>query len=91
MGEGVRLAMKEFNIAREELFITTKILPWSLGKEKTKKSIETSLKNLDLGYIDLMLIHFPGAKDLKPNDIRNKTLRHETWKVMEEYVGKGLI
>lgn len=64
--------MKDFDIKREEIFITSKIPPWSLGYDKTVEQIETSLKNFDLGYIDLMLIHFPGSSGIKRQDKKNQ-------------------
>ena len=45
--------------SREDLFITTKIWISNYGYEKAKASIEESLKKLQTGYIDLLLIHQP--------------------------------
>ena len=54
----VGLACKSSGIARSELFITTKL--WAChGYQDTLRSIEGSLKKLDLDYIDLLLIHEP--------------------------------
>ena len=39
-----------------------------MGYEKTKKSVLISLEKFGLGYLDLMLIHFPGTSGLKNND-----------------------
>lgn len=57
--EGVGNAIAKCNIAREELFITTKVWITNSGYEKAKISIEESLKKLRTDYIDLMLIHQP--------------------------------
>lgn len=57
--EGVGNAMVKCGLPREELFITTKIWISNYGYEKAKASIEESLKKLQTGYIDLLLLHQP--------------------------------
>lgn len=57
--EAVGNAVKKVNVAREELFITTKIWISNAGYKKAKASIEESLQKLQLSYIDLVLIHQP--------------------------------
>lgn len=51
-------AVKESKIAREKLFITTKVHPENLGYEKVRQSFEKSLARLDMDYVDLYLIHW---------------------------------
>ena len=91
IGNEVRKAYTDFGLKREELFITTKIPPSHQGYEKAKACIEASLKNFDLGYIDLLLIHYPGSSGLDHKDHKNIENRHATWKAMEEYVDAGLV
>ena len=57
--EGVGNAMVKCGLPREDLFITTKVWISNNGYEKAKASIEESLKKLQTGYIDLLLIHQP--------------------------------
>ena len=57
--EAVGKAIKRSGVAREELFITTKVWIQSNGYEGTKKAFENSLKRLQLDYLDLYLIHQP--------------------------------
>jgi len=57
--EAVGSAVKKCGVPREELFITTKVWISNAGYEKTKSSIEESLKKLQLDYLDLLLIHQP--------------------------------
>ncbi len=52
-------AIKSSGVIREELFITTKLWIQSNGYEGTKKAFETSLKRLQVDYLDLYLIHQP--------------------------------
>ena len=54
-------AIKECGIAREELFITSKIWIDNYGYEACKQSVLTSLEKLQTEYIDLMLLHQPFA------------------------------
>ena len=61
VGKGVKRAVDEGIVKREEVFITTKIMPSSYSS--LDKAIDESLNNLGLGYIDLMLIHQPGQND----------------------------
>lgn len=57
--EAVGNAIKKSPVAREELFITTKVWISNAGYEKAKASIEESLKKMQLDYLDLVLIHQP--------------------------------
>jgi 2,5-diketo-D-gluconate reductase A len=50
-------AIKRSGVAREDLFITTKVWIQSNGYEETKKAFENSLKIFQLDYLDLYLIH----------------------------------
>jgi 2,5-diketo-D-gluconate reductase A len=57
--EAVGKAVKASGVAREELFITTKLWIQSNGYQGAKKAFEASLKKLQLDYLDLYLIHQP--------------------------------
>jgi len=74
-------AIKNSDIKREELFITSKVWKNSMGYENTLKSFNNTLKNLNLDYVDLFLIHWP-----KNN---NKKLNIETWKALEKMHKEG--
>lgn len=76
-------AIKQSNINRKDLFITSKVWKDSMGYEKTLNSFEKSLKMLDLEYIDLFLIHWPNNK--------NESLNVETWKALETLYKKGKV
>lgn len=52
-------AVRDSGIPREQLFITTKLWNAYQGYEKTLKAFEASLKQLDMDYVDLYLIHWP--------------------------------
>ncbi len=57
--EAVGKAIQEISVPRNELFITTKVWVANYGYEKTKASVEESLKKMQLDYIDLVLLHQP--------------------------------
>ena len=78
VGQGVREAMEEYGIKREEIFVTTKIYP---GEQMAnpERSIQDCIDKLNIGYVDLMLLHHPD-----PNDIK-------AYKAMEKFVAEGKI
>lgn len=61
VGSAVRDAVKN-GLSRDEIFVTTKIYPTQFGNPQ--KAIEESLAKLDLGYVDLLLLHHPGNGDV---------------------------
>lgn len=63
VGAGVRAAINEGFIKREEIFVTSKIMPGNYNQPDA--AIENSLQALNIGYVDLMLIHQPGYNDEK--------------------------
>ena len=77
VGEGVRLAMAEYGVPREEIFVITKIYPSQFSDPEA--AIEMALEKLDIGYIDMMLLHHPGSNDVN------------AYLTMEKYVAAGKI
>ena len=77
--EAVGRAIKKSGVAREDLFITTKIWIQSNGYEGTKKAFENSLKRLQLNYLDLYLIHQPFG------DVYGE------WRAMQELYKEGKV
>ena len=61
VGRGVRRAIADGIATREEIFVTSKIMPGNYNSPDA--AIDNSLAALDIGYIDLMLIHQPGYND----------------------------
>jgi len=57
--KGVGKAIKKSGIAREEIFLTSKLWHNECGEGITSKAIDRMLKRLDVSYIDLLLIHWP--------------------------------
>jgi diketogulonate reductase-like aldo/keto reductase len=72
--EQVGQAIKDSGVAREELFITTKLWPSDFGYEEAKAAFALSLQKLGLEYLDLYLIHWPKSYE------RNAA----SWRALEE-------
>jgi len=77
VGEGVRRAMAEYGVPREEIFVITKIYPSQFSNPEA--AIDMALEKLNIGYIDMMLLHHPGSNDVK------------AYLAMEKYVQEGKI
>lgn len=77
--EAVGKAIKNSGIAREDLFITTKLWIQSDGYEATKKAFDDSMRKLQLDYLDLYLIHQPFG------DVYGE------WRAMQELYNEGRI
>lgn len=68
------------------------LAPSDHGKtEVVEQAYRKSLNNLGLDYVDLYLIHFPGAARLNATDERNKKLRSDTWSALEELYDNGQV
>ena len=76
VGRAVRRVIDDNIVKRDELFVTSKILPTRNAKDD-EAEIDASLATLGLDYIDLMLIHQPGFND------------QETYKALERAVKAG--
>lgn len=75
--EEVGRAIRDSGIPREEILVITKIYPSQFNNPE--KAIEMALDKLNIGYIDMMLLHHPGTNDVN------------AYKTMENYVKQGKI
>ena len=76
--EEVGEAIRKSKVPREEIFVITKIYPGEQF-QNPEKAIQDALDKLDIGYIDMMLLHHPGANDVN------------AYKAMEKFVKQGKI
>ena len=88
VGKGVKKAIKEGIVKREDLFITTKLSKYEMSNPEA--CIKKSLKQLDMDYVDLYLIHWPKFFDYDKNGNKiNLAPIHKVWPLMESFVEKG--
>lgn len=86
VGEGVRTC----GLKREDIFITTKLAAEMKTYKSAKEAIDTSLKDLNIKYIDLMLIHSPQPwANFRGGDYYDGN--REAWRALEDAYKAGLI
>lgn len=59
-------AIHDSTVARNDLFITTKVDPANYGPAQVRPSVEASLQKLGVDQVDLLLLHFPSLHDEYP-------------------------
>lgn len=64
VGQAVAQALRAGEVARDELFITSKVYPHNASRAGTQTACERSLRRLGLDHIDLYLLHWPGQHPL---------------------------
>jgi 2,5-diketo-D-gluconate reductase A len=77
--EAVGRAIKASGIARDDLFVTTKLWLEDAGYDRTKRAVERSMQRLGVGYLDLYLIHQPFGD------------YYGSWRAMQELRAEGVL
>lgn len=80
--EGVGVGMAQSDVARADIFLTTKLWNEAQGFDSTLQAMDESLKRLKTDYVDLYLIHWPSA-------FRGKFI--DTWKAMIRLRDEGKV
>jgi 2,5-diketo-D-gluconate reductase B len=62
VGQGLRRGLRANGLAREDVFVTTKVFHDRLAAADFERSLDQSLRNLELSWVDLLLIHWPNPK-----------------------------
>ena len=81
-------AVEESGIARDEIFLCSKVWPTMLGAEKTRESFEATCESLRTDYLNMYLIHWPKVSQ---SDEEWVSKVRDTWAVMEELYRAGRI
>jgi aldehyde reductase len=99
VGEALQEGLAAGGIAREDIFVTTKLWNTNHRPERVEPAFEASLDRLGLDYLDLYLIHTPFAfqpgDDQDPRDQNGNVLYDrgvtllDTWRAMESLVDRG--
>ncbi len=99
VGEALQAGLAAGGIAREDIFVTTKLWNTNHRPERVEPAFEASLDRLGLNYLDLYLIHTPFAfqpgDEQDPRDQNGNILYDrgvtllETWRAMESLVDRG--
>lgn len=84
VGQGI----KDSGICRAELSITGKVWITDLGYDSTLRSVERTLRELDLDYLDLYLIHWPASP---AHTDKWKEINRETWRALESLVDEHVV
>ena len=88
VGKGIKKAIDEGIIKREDLFVVTKC--WITEKEDPEIALKSSLERLNLTYVDLYLDHWPCGRDYTgENKFKLLSIR-EIWPKFEKLVELGL-
>jgi len=78
----VGAAIRRSSVPREEIFVTTKVWNNRQGYHEAKEATQESLDRLNIGYVDMLMIHWPAPK-------QNKFV--ETWRAFEELLDTGKV
>jgi alcohol dehydrogenase (NADP+) len=99
VGEALQAGIAGGGIAREELFVTTKLWNTNHRPERVEPAFEASLDRLRLNYLDLYLIHTPFAfqagEEQDPRDQNGNVVYDrevtllDTWRALESLVDRG--
>ncbi|MBL8994346.1 MAG: aldo/keto reductase [Spirochaetia bacterium] len=76
--EDVGRAIRDSGIPRKEIFVTTKLARGEMGYDRTLRAFDESMDRLNLGFIDLYLIHWPTPES-----------RKESWRALEKIAESG--
>ncbi|KAJ8658066.1 hypothetical protein O0I10_006073 [Lichtheimia ornata] len=106
VGKGIKMAIDEGIVKRQDLFITSKLWSTYHRKENVEKACKKQLQDLGLDYLDMFLVHFPLPLKYVPIEEKyppgwyqpgqdeitlDRAPMHECWGAMEKLVEAGLV
>lgn len=96
VGKGIKMS----GIAREDIFIGTKLWCNDFHPDDVERALDDSLRDLDTPYVDLLMMHYPCTfargperfpRDADGRMIRGETTYVDTWKAMEKLIQTGKV
>ncbi|KAI9506724.1 NADP-dependent oxidoreductase domain-containing protein [Coemansia spiralis] len=78
-------------LRREDIWITSKLAPKQQGFDRATAAVHESLRDLQTDYIDLYLIHWPGASGKPPESAKNRKFREGSWHALELLYRQGKV
>lgn len=81
-------AVRTCGLPREKLFVATKLWNADRGYDAAMRAFETALKNMELSYLDLFLIHWPATKG---EPMTWQSINSGTWRALEGLYDQGLV
>lgn len=93
IGKALKTLLPKHNLTREDIFVTSKLAPEDQGAG-AEEAARRSLRNLDCGYLDLFLIHWPGndwSDNLRGSDPSHRTSRRQSWASLVKLHKEGLL
>ncbi|CAN2391446.1 aldo-keto reductase family 1 [Pristimantis euphronides] len=100
VGRAIKQKVADGTVKREDVFYTGKLWSTFHSPDRVRPALEKSMKDLQLDYMDLFIIHSPielkPGDDLFPTDENGKLIYHntdirDTWKALEECKDAGLV
>ncbi|XP_012270516.1 aldo-keto reductase family 4 member C8 [Orussus abietinus] len=92
IGIALRDLLPKYGLTRGDIFITSKLSPSNNGYPKRiNQAIQTTLRSLGTSYLDLYLIHWPGAAGIPEGSTQNTEFRKLTWDVLMQLQDRGII
>ncbi|XP_026572163.1 uncharacterized protein LOC113446638 isoform X1 [Pseudonaja textilis] len=89
IGQALKDLLPRHHLTRKDVFLTSKLSPRDHGEEAAYQACLRSLQDLDCGYLDLYLIHWPGTQGRPQDDAGNPERRLQSWRALERLYEAG--